>query len=135
MTPTTHITYRPVTQLDHPFIYSTWLKGLYWGSEWFQMIPWGVYRIGYRNAIAAILTRNRGIVACLTEDPDVVVGYAIVSPDGGALHWAYVKRPWRKLGIARAMVPTFHTVTHLTKTGRAIMRAKAPDAIFNPFAI
>lgn len=128
-----NIAYRPATAPDYPFIYSTWLKGLYWGSDWWQMIPRAIYMGHYKRALEGILARNRAIVACLSEDPNVLVGYVVFGqcPSGTTVHFMYVKRPWRKLGIARSLWPEGTVqVSHMTKVAKSILPS---NIIFNPF--
>jgi GNAT superfamily N-acetyltransferase len=127
------ITLRPAAPEDLPFIYSTWLKGLYGGNSLFGLIPYPTYMAAYSNVLAGLIERNRAIVACLSEDPSVVVGYSVISPDEATVHWVYVRKAWRKLGVARSLVPRdARYITHLTKTGQSLMK-KLPRAVFNPF--
>lgn len=72
-------------------------------------------------------------VACLPEDPDVILGYSILSADFQTVHFVYVKSAWRNKGIARSLLPQYPTtITHLTKLGKSLMH-KFPSATFNPF--
>lgn len=73
-------------------------------------------------------------VACLPEDPDVILGFSIVSVDGTILHWVYVKKKWRRYGIATKLVPPqVTTVTHLNKLGDDLMKKLNLNWVFNPF--
>lgn len=74
-------------------------------------------------------------VACLSEDPNVVLGYSVVErKDEDVLHWIHVKFVWRKIGIAKALLKPFDikATTHLTTLGEQL---KPKHMIFNPFAI
>lgn len=135
------ISLRPATEQDLPFIYSTWLKGLYYGwphcpsKGLLGLTPYPTYRGAYRSVLQGILARNRATVACLTDSPDVVVAYSIVSPDETTVHFVYTKRAWRKLGVARSLVPRdARYVTHLTRIGLSLL-SKLPRAEYNPFLL
>lgn len=73
-------------------------------------------------------------VACLKDDPAVILGYSVahVSNTGDqVLDWAFVKKAWRQIGIAKSLVPpNLKFVSHITKIGRAI---KPPGVVYNPF--
>jgi hypothetical protein len=118
---------------DLPFIFSTWLKGLRFGNEWFGLIDSKIYFKVYHEVITAILSKPNVTVkiACLKEDPRVLVGYSVSS--GGRLDWIHVKKAWRGIGIAKNLSPeTITSVSHLTNVGRSILK-KHQDVIFNPF--
>lgn len=105
---------RAVQMDDGPFIYSTWLRGLYYGNDWFRKIDKTSFFDKYRIVVNNLLTRSTVRVACLEDDQDVIVAYVVYS--GNCLHWVYVKKDWRKLGIATALIPdSIEVVTHLTK--------------------
>lgn len=119
---------------DFPFIMSTWLKGLRFGNSWFSFIPSGIYYKFYSKVIETLLYQERTKVkiACLKDDPDVILGYSVFSDT--SIHWAFVKKAWRKIGIANSIVPNgVATVTHLTDVGKAICKNKG--FTFNPFEI
>lgn len=119
---------------DLPFVKVTFLKGLYLGDSWFSVMPKRLFFNNYAPIVEALITKNVVQVACLTEDPDTIVGYSIISPDLETLHWAYVKKPWRGNGIGRVLMPASATTfTHLTKLGKALLDKR--NAVFNPFAV
>jgi GNAT superfamily N-acetyltransferase len=118
---------------DKNFIYQTWLKGLYYGNEFFKQMNADDFYKNYEHVITRILmVPDLQIkVACLKEDAEVVLGYAIFK--GDTLHWIFVKPTWRKLGIAKDLIPdTIKSVTHLTKVGKSI---KPKKWAFNPFLL
>ena len=105
---------RAVQADDGPFIYSTWLRGLYYGNDWFRKIDKKSFFDKYRLVVGQLLLKSNVRVAVLEEDPDVIVGYVVYS--GHTLHWVYVKKNWRRLGVGRALIPDgIEVVTHLTK--------------------
>ena len=120
---------------DKNFILSTFLKGLYHGESFFSQIPKNIFMDNYKR-VANALVENPGIkikVACLTEDPDVILGYAILSQDNSTVFWVFTKTAWRKRGIAKSLLPSKPTtVAHLTKVGNSLLY-KLDNPIFNPF--
>lgn len=129
------ITTRPGKMEDASFIFATWLRGLYHGDSWFKIIPKKIFMENYHRVVEKILS-SPGVevkVACLKDDPDVILGYSVYKED--RLHWIFVKISWRNIGIAKSLAPqNVLTITHLTKVGLNIMR-KYPKLIFNPFAL
>ncbi len=127
---------------DESFIYSTFLRGLYYGSELFSLIrPKDVFMSVYHNVIESLLEHPDTVVkvACLKSDPTTVLGYAIfhfVAPDYRVLDWVFCKRRWRGIGIAKSLVPAdkINTVSHLTKTGITLLYDH-PNISFNPFLL
>lgn len=132
-----YITLRPYRPTDEGLIYSSWLKALRYGNDWFSHIAPVSFFTHYRKVIDSILSRP-GIeirIACLKDEPDVIVGYSIFEKRLALsiLHWVFVKHDWRGIGIANQLLPPFDRITHLTKIGRAIKIKK--DLIFDPFLI
>ncbi len=116
------VTIREARPDDKSFIYSSWLKGLRFGNKWFEAIDQDTYFQRYHDVIEALLSRpdTSVKVACLVEDPDVILGYSVYT--GQTVHFVFVKRAWRGIGIARSLVPPdLTTVTHLTDSGKAIL--------------
>jgi len=126
---------RPPCAEDTSFIFATWLRGLRYGNELFELINPDVYFEFYHKVIQSILTNKNTTVAiaCLKEDKDVILGYAVYS--GTTLHWCHVKTAWRNIGIAKQLVPSnINTVSHLTKVGIGILK-NHPAVQFNPFLL
>lgn len=121
---------------DHDLIYSTWLKGMYFGSKdsWIQAIPEHVFNKNYAQVIHKLLDKSQTLIACLKESPDVVLGYSVFNKDKTVIHWVYVKTSWRNIKLAEDLIPhTIHTATHITPSGKALARTYGIE--FNPFAL
>ncbi len=122
---------------DKNFILATFLRGLYYGDSWFSLIPKPIFMENYKK-VAEYLVSNPKVtikVACLKEEPNVILGYSIVSEDSLSIHWVFVKSIWRYRGIAKALLPTSPTTTtHLSALGKTLL-PKFKNCIFNPFAI
>lgn len=126
------ITLRNSCQADESFIYATWLRSQYYGNTWFKQIDKNIFFNNYKRVVSDYLITAHVQIACLDSDPDVVVGYAVYSADGKILRWVYVKRAWRRLGIAKKLVdPDVKQVSSLTRIGRMLM---PKEWIFNPFS-
>lgn len=111
---TAGLTTRAFEPTDESFIYSTWLRGLYYGNEWFRKIDKQSFFDKYRLVIQHLLATSTIKVICLEDAPDVIAGYVVYS--GTKLHWVYVKKSWRGIGLGRELVPTdIESVTHLTE--------------------
>ena len=122
---------------DHNLIIATFLRGIYYGDSWFSAIPKHIFMENYKRVIEALLRSPNVVVkiACLKEDPDVILGYSILSNDFQTIHWVYVKSAWRGKGIAKSLTPKYATaVTHLSALGKSLM-PKIPTAVFNPFKL
>lgn len=120
---------RDVREEDLPLIYSTWLLGLYHGCEWFGRIKKDSFFKNYKRALEGLLPRCQIKVAALADDPDVILGYVCFR--GESLDWIFVKKAWRKMGIAKSLLPAGITnCTHLTKVGRSL---KPKEWTFDPF--
>lgn len=122
---------RAGTEDDLRFIYSTWLKGLYNGNDWFGRIRQERFFKVYHGVIESVLKRPdiSVQVACQKADPSVILGYAVT--EGPRLHWIYLKADWRGYGLARQLVPAdVNVCTHLTRQGITL---KPKNWEFDPF--
>lgn len=122
---------------DKEFIFATWLRGLYYGNDWFKAIDKDRFMECYHSIISNILDRKSTNinVACLQDEPSVVLGYSVLHISGPEpiLHWIFVKKAWRRLGLAGSLIPeNCRITTHLTHVGCKI---KPPEMKFDPFLI
>lgn len=137
---------RSATKDDKNFILKSFLLGLYYGDTWFSKIPKRVFMDNYKRVAEAIFYRNLSSikVACLIDDPTVILGYAILNPTEEVLHFVYVKggkregfkEGWRRKGIATKLIPsTVNCITHLTGIGEQLLNRFKEKPLFNPFAL
>lgn len=129
------ITIRDYVSSDENFVFSTALSGLYYGDSWFSKVKKIIFLSNYRQILKGIIAKptTQIRVACIKDDPNEIKGYAILVNNGQALMWVFVKKDWRKNGIAKALIPSTVTeVTNLTHLG-AILIKKYPNLSFNPF--
>jgi ribosomal protein S18 acetylase RimI-like enzyme len=99
------ITYRMPEPSDIAFVYSTFLKGLRHGNKHLSFMPSKSYFALYHERLTAILQDPTTVVtvACLTDDPSVILGYSVTGP--ATLHCIYVKKAFRRSGIGRRLLP------------------------------
>lgn len=129
---------RDMEEGDKNFILATFLRGLYYGDSWFSIIPKDIFMKSYKPVAEALVNGNKTTIkiACLKEDPGVILGYSILSSDYHSIVWAFVKSAWRRRGIARRLLPKAPTqVTHLTPLGKSLLNKFETAPIFNPFAL
>lgn len=128
------VTARAMLEDDKNFIMSTILKGIYYGDSAFSHMKKQTFMKKYHPIIESLVLKNgHNIkVSCLKEDPNVILGYAILDNDPTVLHWVFCKKSWRGIGIIKDLVPsTIKSVTHLTKTGLSIVKNKSYE--YDPF--
>lgn len=134
---------RDVTADDLPFIYNSWLKS-FKSSPWAKSIPTSIYYANHKEVIAKILPKAIIMVACNPEDQSQIFGYAVFTPGRIiALHYVYVKQPYRRLGIAQVLfefarashMRTFPMIaTHVTDVWSQVLRDKW-SMIYNPYLL
>lgn len=129
-------TVRKAVASDRNFVLKSFLLGIYYGDSWFSRIPKRIFMDNYKQVATTLFDNPYNVVtiACLSDDPDTIIGYSIVSADASTIHWVYIKEKWRNYGIAKRLLPsTPQYVTHLTQLGFQLLK-KFPDTIlFNPF--
>ena len=95
----------------------------------------------FQQVIDHILEVSEILIACKTDEPEVIFGYAIFQPqDVPILHYIFVKAAFRRLGIAKtlcfAAFPERKAILHTmnTHSSKQICPDK-PQFIFNPFIL
>ena len=86
---------------DRNFILATWLRSLR-RSPVYTFLPNRVFFKHLEPQLWKLIASGEMAVACAADEPEHILGWAC----GGAgfLHYAYVKRPYRRLGVAKRMV-------------------------------
>lgn len=128
---------RDANKNDHNFILATFLRGVYHGDTFFSSVPKDLFMSRYKLVAQALVgDENTKIkVACLPEDPDVVLGYSILSNDYSTINFVFVKNAWRRKGIGRSLVPlnpAYVVPQHVTSIGKSLMH-KLNHVKNNPF--
>lgn len=119
--------FRPLKPEELPFLLDSWTRS-YQRSPWAGVVPNHRYPEMMREMIAGLL--GRGMVVLVAAEPESgrIMGYVAYEVKGAeqttaVLHFIYVKDPYRKLGLARALrakVPGVRFVTHRTRASRAL---------------
>lgn len=126
------IVLRTMEDADKSFIYSTWLKGTYYGNDFMNSVVKEVFFREYSKYIDNLLQKSLVIVACLVDDQSVILGYSVSRQN--VLDFVFVKAAWRRKGIANSVVPKeINTVTTITKSGNSIRLKKGWS--FNPWLL
>jgi hypothetical protein len=80
---------------DHPYVIECWISSALRHLEGKKA---GLLKRWYQ----ADLATSHLTVACLPEDQDAIIGYAVVSDEGQTL-FTYTRRSARNLGVQRAI--------------------------------
>lgn len=88
---------------DEPFIYNSWLQS---NRAKHPNMPTSDYYAHYKKIVTDILYKSMVIVACDPSSPEFIYGYLVIRPvdDIPILHYAYVKKPFRKFGILKQLL-------------------------------
>lgn len=141
---------RPYDHTDKDFIYASWLHNYKHSSKFAQRIRNDLYYFWHEKLITAILSRTNTHVsiACLPEDPEVILGYIVTEQYNvlgelrPVIHFCLVKEKWRKMGIAKGLV-SFSGVTgdhdtyftHWTNPMDSIVNRKDIRLVYDPYKI
>lgn len=121
---------------DNAFICATLLNGFYYGNDYIKFMDYHEFYPIYQKIIENLLHKPEVIinVCAWKEDPNIMLGFSILE-SGVILHWVYVKKVFRRYGIAKQLVPdTVQYVTHLTNHGKSLLRQNT-NIKYNPFLI
>lgn len=136
---------RPAVGNDLNFIYSTWLNSYRHASRLGSSMRKSVFFKEYYGVLDDILARAKVLVACLPEEPTVILAFFVYEhrnhPELSIIHYAFTKESFRSLGIQRSLVkearlgegePVFHT--HETRDSENFFDGN-PCLIYNPFLL
>lgn len=139
------VTIRPFKSTDANLIYSTWLRNYFHSSAFAKKISSDVFFKYHQLIVERILSRSKDhvLIACLPDAPDVIVGYLVYEklPQDLVIHYCYVKKAFRKLGIAKSLFASAgidldqsNYYSHLTYEVEPIIRTY-PNLIYSPYLI
>lgn len=145
---------RPAVEDDLNFILSSWLHSyLDRDNDVLEIkrVRDSVAKAGHRRLVASLLSREdtTTLVACKEDAQNVIVGWACL--EGGApphaLHYAYVKADFRRVGIARELCQSVFSIgeqqrskvffSHYTRVideWRAKWEPQGVEWVFDPYA-
>lgn len=120
---------------DKSFIYSTMLKGVYFGSDMWRDVPASSFYAEYAKVIDDVLAEGSCdvVIASLAGDSDSILGYAILG--FGVVHWVHVKEQWRKKGIARLLLGSSVFSFYSQKSKAAPDLAAKKGLTYDPFML
>ena len=90
------------------------------------------YLRGHKRAIRDCLKRAETRIACLRDQPETILGYAVL--EGRTLQYIFVKRDFRGEGLARSLIADLLDGQPVTYTHRAWRAAPASWA-HNPYSL
>ncbi len=114
------VAYRTAAPDDIAFIFSSWLKGIRFGNDTYKRLPSKQYYAEMHALINSILQTPGTLVsvACRKDEPDTILGYSVST--GTTLHWVFVKKAWRGIGIGGDLTPV--TTTRITMVTKAVKK-------------
>lgn len=125
---------------DLNFILSSWLKSYRQSSQFARYIPSRLYFEWHQKVIKRILERRttKVRVAYTPGSPEVILGYFVAEDQGdvSVAHYLYVKKAFRRFGIAKELFSNFGYMeyTHMTDECRWILN-KVLSLVYNPYRI
>lgn len=98
------LVFRSAVDTDFPYILDTFLNGARFPT--FGKMVGKVYYRRYKPVLRALIKRSSVLIACLPEDPDTIVGYAVHEKLGDipVLHWIHTRAAFGGQGIAREIL-------------------------------
>lgn len=122
---------------DLPFIYSTWLRSYRHASQFARKIKNEVFYDMHHKVIDRFIARGGEVyVAHPKGEPDVILGYLCMDTTAPIAQYIYVKKPFRKMGIAKELIKDkdIKMFTHWTSDTDWISK-KLPELIYNPYLV
>lgn len=114
---------------DLAFIHSTWRNALWYSNEENKnKEPFRDFKTKIAKEINDLFAvRDTDVrIACLSSDPDTIIGCSILSDFGANLEFVYVKFDYRSNGIGRLLTKGFETISPpFTRLGKTIVEKLA----------
>lgn len=83
---------RPAAPSDHNFVYATYLRNRWYDTLNTTTLQKDTWMRIQHGRLEKMLASQPVLVVCLSEDPEVILGYKLL--DGSEV-WSYVKKDWR----------------------------------------
>ena len=125
---------------DLPFIYSTWLRSYRHASQFAKKLTNETFYEMHHKVIDAFIARGGLVfVAHPPNEPGVILGYICVEPNQPLVQYIYVKKAFRRMGIAKKLYTERNmqnnvVFTHWTTDTDWIIK-KLTKFIYNPYLI
>jgi len=97
---------RDAADEDKNFIISSWLKTYRTEGKFTRRIRPYVYFKEHEERIKRALWQAKARIACLEAEPEVIMGYAVWTPQAAheVVHFVFVRPEFRNLGVARKLL-------------------------------
>lgn len=129
---------------DARLIYDSWLRSQ-WQLDARHKMTRAVFFPMQRSRIERLLQRSSVVVAYHRAEASEALGYIVLEANHAlstaAVHWLYVKQPYRRLGVARQLICAVQALTGATflqhthkSDARAKKLAQRFGSTFNPYA-
>jgi ribosomal protein S18 acetylase RimI-like enzyme len=115
---------RDIQPTDHALIFSSWRNALWFAEKRPDNEADKFYAMTSKSIRKLLDNKENHVkIACLQEDPDEIIGYAVLNKSH--LHFVYVKVDYRKKGIGSLLTKGFETVTRpQTRIGKVLVEKK-----------
>jgi GNAT superfamily N-acetyltransferase len=134
---------RPYQPQDIALITDSWIREIP-ATRQGEYLRGHVVKHFHPPLIKRALVSGTCLVACDNEDPTVVFGYVVgkYAADGDVIHFLYVKKAFRKMGIAAELMKRFKRkdkacFTHYTRAVKVKRKGSQmfgyEDLYYNPY--
>ena len=128
---------------DEDFIYHAWLNALWHGKYNSQSIPQSLFYASYRKRINRILANSDVRIACLLDDPAIILSFVVYQRQHDELtpivHWIYTKHDFRNHSIATDLLRNIGiekgSEVIVTAFNWRVSKNKSYRVIHNPFLL
>lgn len=100
---TPDIVLRPANDNDRGYVLKSWVLGHSYTADAFHAGP--NYMPAMWRTTELVLDRSQCLVACASQAPEVVLGFAVVET-GPIVHYVFTRPDVRRQGIARTLMAT-----------------------------
>lgn len=95
------IAVRAFTEGDRGFVFDSWVRSYKPNAK---IGSSEAYERGQRALIGALLKSCRVLIACTSDAPTAILGWACGDPERSHLHYAFVRQELRNVGLARRLI-------------------------------
>ncbi len=123
---------------DAAFVFSYWLRDYYERSAFAKGITKATFMSLHHLLLERLIARSVMHIACDPEDPTVCFGF--ICAEGPVLHYVYVKRRFRGMGVGGLLLAAAFEASgpsafsHLTDE-MISLRKRWPLAEYNPYLV
>lgn len=117
---------------DVPFVIDSW--ALSYSGQARARDAGPLYLRGQKRMIRAVLARRTAslLVACVADEPTTIAGWAVT--EGEIVHYAFTKKDFRRLGIARSLLEPYTRMPRVYFTHKTWVPCVPAGWIYDPYA-